>query len=272
MRPDAAPRWWPTPLVGLSLVLHLLLPLLLLWQPGWWRALLGTLLLDHLLLMSQGLWPRSCGLGPNLVRLPAQAAARGEVALTIDDGPDPDVTPRVLALLAEHGAQATFFCIGERAVRHPKLCRDIVSAGHELGNHGQRHPHMASLLGLHGWAREIGDAQQTLTALGGQPPRYYRAVAGLRNPMLDPVLHRLGLRLVSWTRRGYDTRCRDAARVRARLLNRLAPGDILLLHDGHAARTADGVPIILAVLPGLLAALRERNLRPITLSRACTPP
>jgi peptidoglycan-N-acetylglucosamine deacetylase len=269
MPAERLPRWRPTALVGGSLLLHLLWPVLLLARPGWWPVLLGTLLLDHLLLMSQGLWPRSRGLGPNLVRLPPEAARRGEVALTIDDGPDPEVTPQVLALLAQHGAQATFFCIGERAARHPQLCRDIVAAGHELGNHGQRHPTLASLLGLRGWAREIGDAQQTLTALGGQPPHYYRAVAGLRNPMLDPVLHRQGLRLASWTRRGFDTRCRDAERVRARLLDGLAPGDILLLHDGHAARTRDGQPVILAVLPGLLDALQARHLRPITLSRAC---
>jgi peptidoglycan/xylan/chitin deacetylase (PgdA/CDA1 family) len=273
MRPDTAPRpWRPTPLVGVSLALHLLLPALLLWRPAWWPGLLGVLLLDHLLLVSLGLWPRSHGLGPNLTRLPPAAAACGAVAITIDDGPDPEVTPRVLALLAEHGAQATFFCIGERAARHPELCRAIVGAGHELGNHGQRHPLFASLLGPGGWAREVGDGQRTLEALSGQPPRYYRAVAGLRNPMLDPVLHRLGLQLASWTRRGFDTRCRDAAEVRARLLDQLAPGDILLLHDGHAARTAEGVPIILAVLPGLLEALAERNLRPITLSRACTQP
>jgi peptidoglycan-N-acetylglucosamine deacetylase len=258
-------------MVGLSLGLHLLLPVLLVWHLDWWPALLGLLLLDHLLLVSQGLWPRSRGLGPNLTRLPPEAAARNEVAITIDDGPDPEVTPRVLALLAERGAHATFFCIGERAARHPALCRDIVAAGHELGNHGQRHPRLASLLGLGGWAREIGDAQRTLGALSRQPPRYYRAVAGLRNPMLDPVLHRLGLQLASWTRRGFDTRCGDAARVRARLLHRLAPGDILLLHDGHAARTAQGLPVILAVLPGLLDALAERRLRAVTLSRACTP-
>lgn len=268
---EPARGWRPTPLVALSLLLHLL-PLVLLWQPGWWRLVLAVLVVDHLLLVSQGLWPRSRALGPNLTRLPPEAARRGEVALTIDDGPDPEVTPRVLALLAEHGAQATFFCIGERAARHPQLCRDIVAGGHELGNHGQRHPVLASLLGPRGWAREIGAAQQVLATLGGGPPRYYRAVAGLRNPFLDPVLHRLGLQLASWTRRGYDTRCADAARVRARLLDGLQAGDILLLHDGHAARNAAGEPVILAVLPEVLRTLRERNLRPTTLSRACNPP
>ena len=98
----------------------------------------------------------------------------------------------------------------------------------------------------------------------------HRATAGLRNPFLDPVLHRLGIRLASWTRRPYDTRCGDPDTVLARLCRDLGPGDILLLHDGHAARTADGQPVILAVLPRLLATLRDQQLNPVTLNDAIT--
>src|SRR5262245_23501370 len=68
-----------------------------------------------------------------------QPAGR-EVWLTIDDGPDPEDTPRLLALLAEHGARATFFVIGEKAERHPELIRDIVAAGHEVAHHTYTHP------------------------------------------------------------------------------------------------------------------------------------
>ena len=83
--------------------------------------------------------------------------------------------------------------------------------------------------------------------------------------MLDRVLARTGLHLVMWTRRGFDTRCGDAETVRQRLLRQLAAGDILLLHDGHAARTAQGEPVALAVLPDLLQALRARHLQAVTL-------
>jgi hypothetical protein len=82
------------------------------------------------------------------------------------------------------------------------------------------------------------------------------------------VLPRLGLTLVSWTRRGFDTREADPARVLARLTRGLAGGDILLLHDGHARRTAQGVPVVLQVLPALLARCREAGLRPVRLSDA----
>ena len=113
-----------------------------------------------------------------------------------------------------------------------------------------------------------GAAQQTLAALAGAAPRFFRAPAGLRNPFLDFALTRLGLQLVSWTRRGYDTRNADAADVLARLTRALAPGDILLLHDGHAVRGANGAPVLLDVLPRLLDALQAAALRPVTLRAA----
>jgi hypothetical protein len=82
------------------------------------------------------------------------------------------------------------------------------------------------------------------------------------------VLERLDLSLTSWTRRGFDTVERDAARVGARLVRGLAAGDILLAHDGRAARTTDGEPVILAVLPRLAASLKERGLTTVTLRAA----
>jgi peptidoglycan/xylan/chitin deacetylase (PgdA/CDA1 family) len=99
-------------------------------------------------------------------------------------------------------------------------------------------------------------------------PTFFRAPAGLRNPFLAPVLHREGLTLASWTRRGFDTRERDAARVLQRLTRGLAAGDILLLHDGNAARDAQGRPVILDVLPALLAALRRERLVAVTLPQS----
>jgi hypothetical protein len=83
--------------------------------------------------------------------------------------------------------------------------------------------------------------------------------------LLDPVLSRLDLRLVSWTRRGFDTVNGDADSVCRRLTHRLRGGEILLLHDGHAARTRSGSPVILEVLPRLLAALALAGLKPVTL-------
>jgi peptidoglycan/xylan/chitin deacetylase (PgdA/CDA1 family) len=232
----------------------------------WWA--LAAVAANHGFMGALGLWPRSTWLGPNFTRLPQAAAARGEIALTFDDGPDPEVTPRVLDLLEAHGARATFFCIAERAVAAPELAREIVRRGHLVENHSRAHRATFPMLGLGGIRREIAAAQASLGDITGHAPRFFRPPAGLRNPLLDPVLHELGLRLVSWTRRGYDTNRPDAAGVADRLLRGLAAGDILLLHDGHAARTPAGRPGVLEVLPALLQRLEAAALRPVTLPRA----
>ncbi len=236
--------------------------------PAAWPWALGAVAANHLVLTGAGLWPRSTWLGRNWSRLPDAAAARGEIAITIDDGPDPEVTPAVLDLLDAHAARATFFAIASRAALHPQLCREIVRRGHSVQNHSDRHSHAFSLLGPRGLAREIGAAQARLADLAGLPPRYFRAPAGLRNPFLAPVLDRLGLELVSWTRRGFDTVRREPADVLARLGKGLAAGDILLLHDGNAARTAAGQPVLLSVLPALLERAAAAGLRAVTLPEA----
>jgi peptidoglycan/xylan/chitin deacetylase (PgdA/CDA1 family) len=190
------------------------------------------------------------------------------VSITIDDGPDPTVTPQVLNLLDAVGAKASFFLIGERAARYPSLVQEIVACGHSVENHTQHHPHDFSLFGPGAMAREVATAQDTLAQITGVAPRFFRAVAGLRNPFLEPVLARLDLHLASWTRRGYDTRCGDPQVIRQRLTSNLAAGDILLLHDGHAARTSSGEPVLLETLPLLLADLAEAGLHSESLSEA----
>lgn len=264
---------WPLPpLLRLSAVVHGAALLALLLVPQHWGWALGALALNHAVITATGLWPRSRALGANLIRLPAAAVARREIALTIDDGPDPAVTPQVLDLLDAAGVRATFFCIAARAQAQPELTREILRRGHAVENHSQCHRHNFSLLGPRGYAREIEAAQATFQAVTGRRPTLFRAPAGLRNPFLAPVLHRLGLTLTSWTRRGYDTRIDDPARVLAALTRNLAPGDILLLHDGNAARDATGRPVILAVLPELLAACRAAGLRPVSVPDALHDP
>jgi len=266
--PAAARRWQIPPLVSASLVIHAAALLAVLLIPGSWPWALGAVVLNHGLLTLAGLLPRSHWLGANWTRLPAAATARGEVALTIDDGPDPVVTPAVLDLLERHGARATFFCIGRQAALYPELCRDIVRRGHRIENHSQLHRHNFSLLGPGGFRRELEAAQATLTGITGDRPQFFRAPAGLRNPFLDAALQQTGMRLASWTRRAYDTRVGDPATVLRKLGNPLRAGDILLLHDRHAALTPNGVPVILEVLPALLQAIHAAGLRPVTLREA----
>ncbi|WP_018605155.1 polysaccharide deacetylase family protein [Uliginosibacterium gangwonense] len=258
-------RWRPPALLWASLVCHLGATTLWALMPHHWPLALGILVINHLALAVTGLLPRSKGLGPNLTRLPESAARQGWVALTIDDGPDPEVTPKVLEILAAYQAKATFFCIGKKVEAFPELAQAIVAAGHAIENHGQCHHTFNSLQGMSGWTREIADAQASIHKATGQTPRFYRPTAGLRNPFLDPVLHRLDMHLASWTRRGYDTRVQDSEQVFTRLSRGLRGGDILLLHDGNAARTTHATPVIIAVLPRLLDTIATLGLRPVTL-------
>ncbi|SAK78278.1 polysaccharide deacetylase family protein [Caballeronia ptereochthonis] len=267
--PGKPRHWRPTPLVGGAAAVHAGALAALAVSPATWPWAAGGVIASHLALTAAGLWPRSTLLGHNWTTLPASASAR--IAITIDDGPDPEVTPRVLDLLDAHRARATFFCIGERARRHPRIVEAIVARGHAVENHSQRHRHNFSLLGPGGLRREIEAAQSTLGEIAGTRPLFFRAPAGLRNPFLEPVLCGLGLHLASWTRRGFDTRTGHAALVARRLLHGLAARDILLVHDGHAARDANGAPVVLAALDTVLRAAAGRELETVTLRGAIAP-
>ena len=251
-------------LIG-SAAAHVAAAVALVASPGWWPWLVAGLIADHALIAGAGLIPTCRLLGPNLRRLGADAAKRGEVALTFDDGPDPDVTPRVLEMLAAAGARATFFPVGEHAAGYPDLVTDVAAAGHRLGNHTWSHPAGFWFLPPAALSREIDRAQDALTELGGVSPRWFRAPAGIRSPWLEPQLARRGLGLVSWTRRGFDTVTSDPDRVAARLVEGLAAGDVLVLHDRVTGRSSSGRPVVLEVLPRVLRALADRGLRSVPL-------
>ncbi len=261
-------NWKPTLAIKLSLLVLICSPIVILLEPALWTWVLAIVCINHGILTIAGLIPRSTLLGPNITRLPLAAAQRNEVAITIDDGPDPEVTPQVLDILDQYQAKATFFCIGKAAAQHPELCREIVRRGHDIGNHSLSHNWYFSLLDPWSIHREVHNAQQVLSEISGQTPRFFRATAGLRNPELEPVLVHCGLRLCSWSKRGFDTRNSDPDAVFKSLVRNLRGGDILLLHDGSSARTALDRPVILEVLPRLLETLAQTNLHSVTLHSA----
>lgn len=271
-RLDALGGWHPTPFIRISLALHVLALFALAFEPGWWPWVSGGLGAIHFAIGLVVPFPRNALIGANITRLPQAAAARDEIALTFDDGPDPEVTPQVLDLLEAQDVRATFFCIAKHALAHPELVREIVRRGHHVENHSHRHSVGFSFYGYARLAREVDTAQAALTGIAKRAPRFFRAPAGIRGPFLDPILQRRGLLYISWTRRGFDAVERDPARVLSRLTRNLAGGDVLLLHDGGSARTVDGRPVVLEVLPALLGQVRRCGLKPVTLSAAFAAP
>ncbi len=260
--------WRPTPAVRLSTWLHVVGAAVLAARPESWPLVLGALLGNHLVLSGAVLFPRSGLLGRNLVRLPSSAARRGEIALTFDDGPDPAATPEVLNLLDRHGAKASFFCIGERAAAFPELVREIARRGHSVENHSHTHSHAFAFYGVSRLRREVEVGQATIAKVTGRPPRFFRAPMGYRNPFLDPVLAKLGLDYVSWTRRGFDAVSGDPDKVLKRLATGLTAGDILLLHDGVSSRTDRREPMVLVVLTELLDVIAAKGLTSVALPTA----
>ncbi len=239
-RPPRRPHAWLA-----ALLLSQLLVAALWWRFGA-RWGLPAMIASHLPFWWGTLAPGSALFSPVLRRLPTSERV---VWLTIDDGPSDD-TRAILDLLDAHGAKATFFVVGERARARPELVRAIVERGHGIGNHSQRHPSAWF------WAlpprrmrAEIDEAQRTLTALCGRAPRWFRAVAGHANPFLAPALRAHGLARVAWSARGYDAVLSDVTRTIARIERDLAPGAIVLLHEG--ARHGRNVEMLARLLQRL---------------------
>ena len=241
---------------------------LALW-PAWahsvaagWGAV-GACAAAHGALASAALRPNNAVFGPVVTRF---APVGDEVWLTIDDGPDPHDTPRLLDLFdAQPGepARATFFLRGDRARAHPSLVEEIVRRGHDVGNHTFSHP-QATFWCLGPWqlAREIGGCSDVLRAVTGREPTLFRAPVGHINPFVHRAAARRGLQVVGWSARGFDgvdRHAADPAGVVARILAGLRPGAIILLHEGRRGLSGEAVNVRAAAR--LLTALAERHWR-----------
>jgi peptidoglycan/xylan/chitin deacetylase (PgdA/CDA1 family) len=182
--------------------------------------------------------------GPVVAHFRTQQKA---VWLTIDDGPHPEDTPELLALLKKHNARATFFVIGRQVEKHPELTRAILRGGHTLANHSQTHPVLLFWGYLTPWLkREVDQCNQALQAATGEAPRWFRAPAGMANPFLHFLLSDRDVKLVGWSARGYDGLLHDTEAMADRICNSLRPGAIVLLHEGRRDRQGRPVNLILA--------------------------
>lgn len=157
---------------------------------------------------------------------------RREVWLTIDDGPDETDTPRLLDLLERHGARATFFVIGERAARWPELIAEIRRRGHDIGHHTHTHP--AGTFWCASPSRLAAELDQTLNVLAraGVRPAWFRAPVGIKHLLLAHALTARQLDYVGWSIRSADCWLHSPAQLAAKVVPRLQPGAIILVHEG----------------------------------------
>lgn len=186
-----------------------------------------------------------------------------EVWLTIDDGPDPEDTPRILDALEAEGARATFFVRGDRARRLPELIREIGRRGHALGNHTFHHP-QRTFWGLSPGriAAEMDECSAALREITGAAPGWFRAPVGMTNPFVHRAAQTRDLRMIGWSARAFDAGRRPVPtrEVVRRIARDLRPGGIALLHEGPGSAAGRAGANVAAVL-GLL---RDRRWRAVT--------
>jgi peptidoglycan/xylan/chitin deacetylase (PgdA/CDA1 family) len=163
------------------------------------------------------------------------------VALTFDDGPDPIVTPRLLDLLRDRDARATFFVLTDRAVHYPGLMHRIVSEGHEVGLHADSHVRL-TLLSASEVRRRLGAARDQLQHVVGQPVRFFRPPFGAQSVATYLAARSCGLEVVVWGPYAEDWIENPPEAVAARGLKGLMDGDVLLLHDGLEAPPGEPIP------------------------------
>lgn len=151
--------------------------------------------------------------------------------LTFDDGPDPDNTPKILDILAKHNIKAVFFLIGEKVEQHPELTKRIKNEGHLLGNHSHTHNNFMSMFSKAKLREEIDKTQQSIRTVTDSEVQYFRPPIGYTNPKYAVVLRERKLKCVGWTLRSYDSVFTDPLKLEQRLLTKIKPGNIVLLHD-----------------------------------------
>jgi len=156
---------------------------------------------------------------------------RKVVALTFDDGPNPDATPRILDTLGEKGVRATFFVLGSHAERWPELVRRMSSEGHQLGNHGYFHRKLQFKSPFY-VSRDIRLGIRAIRRAGAPAPRYFRAPHGFRSPWTTPIASSYGERTVGWSLGVWDSDRPGVNEIVRRTIEGVTPGSIVLLHDG----------------------------------------
>lgn len=196
-------------------------------------------------------------------------AAGPRFALTFDDGPSPRNTPAILETLERHRARATFFVMTAHVRRHPELVRRAVTGGHEIGIHGG--PHLPPWSLPRPWFdRELARAVACVTAVSGRRPLHYRAPFGFMFPARARRVREHGLTPVLGSIYPRDHAVGEPVEIARRVLQRLAPGAIVILHDAGALGDPDRGATV-AAMDAILDAAARRGLRAVPVRDLVVP-
>lgn len=179
------------------------------------------------------------------------------IAITFDDGPHPEFTPKILELLKKHNVKATFFCIGKHIEAYPNVFNEIIKQGHTVGNHTYSH---ANSFGFFKTEKVIEELQKTntiATKITGLTMQLYRPAFGVTNPRIKKALNATQLQSIGWSIRSLDTTSRTPKRIFNRTTKNLSKGDVILLHD-TSLKT-------ITVLDQLLLFLQQQKMESVTI-------
>ena len=184
--------------------------------------------------------------------------SRREIALTIDDGPHPVYTQRLLQILKQSGIHATFFVVGEQAERYPALIRAEVAGGHEVGNHTYDHVSLIKIPPEY-VDTEIKACGEVLTRITGHPPHLFRPPGGEYNRGVAEAVEALGYKMILYSDDPGDYADPGTGMIETRTLDTISDGGIILLHDGSAQT--------LLILPQIIQRLKARGFRFVTVDQ-----
>lgn len=236
--------------------------------PSLWSVLVPVLIIAAILL-DGALRPGSGFYYPTITHGPRRG---NRIALSFDDGPDPDTTPKVLDILSRYKAHATFFVIGRKLTAQPELARRIHAEHHEIGNHTWQHSRLQNLRGARSHREQIQLGVAAITATGQTGAPLFRPPMGLKSPHLATGARKLGVKAcIAWSLHARDTRGATPEKIARRVLKKVRPGDIILLHDGHDLPNANR-PACAEALELILQGLAERGLESVTLSELLFSP
>lgn len=186
--------------------------------------------------------------------------AEKTIALTFDDGPSAAYTPGVLQLLEQYQAKATFFCIGKHIKEHPDLTKTILEKGHLLGNHSYSHSNFFSFFGKKKVIREIKKTNQLLLEATGAGCNLFRPPYGVTNPPIAQAVKACQMQTIGWNIRSFDTSTKDPGKVINRVISKIKPGAVVLLHDNRPNTTQ--------ILEAILLYIQENNYRCVPIPHA----
>jgi peptidoglycan/xylan/chitin deacetylase (PgdA/CDA1 family) len=181
------------------------------------------------------------------------------VCLTFDDGPDAEITPCILNLLRKNAIKATFFVIGKLAKEHPDIIKNIHEEGHEIGIHSYRHSLFYNFLSKNKIKNDILKCIDTIKNICGYRPYLYRPPFGLRNPSMRKAVKETGVFCITWDVRGFDNAFKSHEKITKRILNKTAPGSIILLHDGKISGEKNKKEKTLSILNTVIENIRLRG-------------